>query len=145
MHRCCQMNKDLTSQQSICLDYSNIVRPKTTVFVTTKARLMHVAIAATIGGRFTMVCMVAGMVGILFGLSSNLSYNFCTGPWRLAEYRKKKGLNSYIQTTLVEIDYICLRVCIGRTLLLFIMKTNIFPPYVNQLDRHCFFTLNTIS
>lgn len=72
------MNKDLTSQQSICLDkigiccnnrspYSNIFRPKTTVFVTTKARLMHVAVAATIGGRFTLVCMVAGMVEILFG------------------------------------------------------------------------------
>lgn len=104
MHRCCQMNKDLTSQQSICLDYSNIFRPKTTVFVTTKARLMHVAVAATIGGRFTLVCMVAGMVGILFGLSSNLSYNFCTGqrPWRLAEYRKKKGSNSYMD----EIDYL---------------------------------------
>lgn len=52
MHRCCQMNKDLTSQQSIYLDYSNIFRPKTTVFVTTKARLMHVAVVATIRGRF---------------------------------------------------------------------------------------------
>lgn len=83
------MNKDLTSQQSICLDYSNIFRPKTTVFVTTKARLMLVAVVATIGGRFTLVCMV----GILFGLSSNLSYNFCTGynahgDWQNTEKRK---------------------------------------------------------
>lgn len=78
MHRCCQMSKDLTSQQSICLDkigiccnnrspYSNIFRPKTMVFVTAKARLMHVAVAATIGDGFTLLCMAAGMVGILFG------------------------------------------------------------------------------